>query len=65
LAAARCIPGDHIEFARQTRELLGPDPAISEEAVKEEQWGAFADPLIGDMEPVDVDRLPVVPTGRL
>ena len=63
-AAARRVPGDHVELGREILELSAPNPAVAEEAVKKNQRRPFADALICDAKLADLKCVPCTPSGH-
>src|SRR5436309_5389971 len=57
LAAARGIPGDHLEFVRETLKLWAPHSRVAKESMQENKRLTLAAALICDPEPVDLDML--------
>src|SRR5947199_1162317 len=57
LAASRGIPGDHLEFVRETLELWAPHPRVAKESMQENKRLTLAAALIRDPEPLDLDML--------
>jgi hypothetical protein len=61
-AAARRVPGHHVELGREIFELSAPNPAVAEEAVKKNQRRPFADAFICDAKLANLKCVPCTPS---